>query len=109
MSVNVTDVERARRFYVDALGGVPRADRPDLPFAGAWLDVGGQQPHLIEAAVPANLDQHFAFRVADLSATIDELRTAGLEVSDPVVVGSGRQSFACDPDGNLVELHEVGA
>src|SRR5262249_10895811 len=49
VSVNVTDVEAALRFYVDELGFEPRTDRPDFGFGGAWLDVGGQQVHLIEA------------------------------------------------------------
>ena len=106
MSINVDDVQAARAFYVDRLGLQPRADRPAFGFGGAWLDAGGQQLHLIEAAVPADQGQHFALRVADLDATIAELRSEGLEVSDASPVGSGRQAFLHDPAGNLVELHQ---
>ena len=106
VSINVDDVEAATAFYVDRLGLRPRADRPAFGFGGAWLDAGGQQLHLIEASVPTDQGQHFALRVADLDATVEELRTAGLEVSDASPVGSGRQAFLHDPAGNLVELHQ---
>ena len=108
VSINVTDVVRSTRFYVDVLGGASRTDRPDFPFAGAWIDLGAQQLHLIDAPVPNDAGQHFAIRVPDLASTVAALRAHGLDVSDPVAVGSGRQSFVHDPDGNLVELHEVG-
>jgi glyoxylase I family protein len=106
VSINVDDVEAATAFYVDGLGLQPRADRPAFGFGGAWLDAGGQQLHLIEAAVPNDRGQHFALRVADLDGTIDELRAAGIDVSDASPVGTGRQAFLHDPAGNLVELHQ---
>jgi catechol 2,3-dioxygenase-like lactoylglutathione lyase family enzyme len=107
VSINVDDVDAAREFYVDVLGLSPRADRPDFPFAGAWLDAGGQQVHLIEGEPPAGLGQHFAVLVADLDATVGELRGRGVEVSDPRPVGSSLQAFLSDPSGNLVELHQA--
>ncbi len=107
VSINVTDVEAGVRFYTDVLGGVRRTDRPDFAFAGAWIDVGGQQLHLIEAPVPQHLGQHFAVRVADLDSAVSELRAAGVDVSVPVAVGTGRQAFTADPDGNGVELHQT--
>jgi glyoxylase I family protein len=107
VSINVDDVEAAVAFYVERLGLTPRSDRPDFGFGGAWLDVGGQQVHLIEAPVPGDRGQHFAVRVADLDAIIDELRSVGVEVSDASPVGTGRQAFLHDPAGNLVELHEA--
>jgi catechol 2,3-dioxygenase-like lactoylglutathione lyase family enzyme len=53
LSINVFDVETARRFYGHTLGLERRADRPDLTFGGAWPDAGGQQVHLIEATANA--------------------------------------------------------
>ncbi len=106
VSLNVTDVEAARRFYVDVLGATERTDRPDFGFGGAWLDVGAQQIHLIEAPPPEDRGQHLALLVGDLDATVAELRAAGVEVSDAMPVGTGRQAFAHDPSGNLVELHQ---
>jgi catechol 2,3-dioxygenase-like lactoylglutathione lyase family enzyme len=106
VSINVDDVDSARRFYVDVLGAVERSDRPDFGFGGAWLDVGDQQIHLIEAPVPDDNGQHLALLVDDLDATVSELRRDGLEVSAISPVGTGRQAFTHDPSGNLVELHE---
>lgn len=106
VSLNVSDTERSLAFYRDRLGLNP-VERPDFGFGGAWLDAGsGHQIHLIEAAVPDDLGQHVAFRVADIDAAIDVLRAAGLEVPDASTVGDTtiRQTFLCDPDGNRVEL-----
>ncbi|HWE55400.1 MAG TPA: VOC family protein [Acidimicrobiales bacterium] len=106
VSINVDDVTAAKHFYIDALGLSERADRPDFGFGGAWLDAGGQQVHLIEATPPDNRGQHFALAVADLDGVVAELRAHGLKVSDPVKVGTGRQSFLNDPAGNTVELQQ---
>ena len=110
VSINVADVDEALAFYTGPIGLSIRADRPDFGFGGAWLDAGDQQIHLIEAPTPQNLGQHLALRVADLSATVAELRTQGVEVSDPSPVGPGLQSFLNDPSNNAVELYQyVGA
>ncbi len=109
VSINVADVPAAIAFYTDVLGLVRRTDRPELGIDGAWLDAGGQQVHLIEAPPPPNVGQHFALRVDDIDATIAELRDRGLEVSDAMGVGTGRQAFLQDPSGNTVELHQPAA
>jgi glyoxylase I family protein len=108
VSINVADVDAALRFYVDDLGMTVRDDRPDFGFGGAWLDAGGQQVHLIEAAPPEGRGQHFAVLVDDLDSTIVELRGRGLDISDASPVGANRQAFVHDPSGNLVEIHEAG-
>ena len=106
VSVNVSDVDRALEFYVGQLGMTPRDDRPDFGFGGAWLNVGDQQLHLIEAPLPDDRGQHFTVRVEDLDATVAELRDAGLEVGDPMPVGTGRQAFLHDPDHDLIGFHQ---
>jgi glyoxylase I family protein len=108
VSLNVRDVPAALDFYTRLLGLTERTDRPDFSFGGAWLDVGGQQIHLIEADPPPALGQHFALAVPDLDAAVAELRAQGVEVTDPVAVGTGRQAFLADPAGNRVELQEPG-
>ena len=108
VSVNVRDAEEAIAFYTGVLGLGLRSDRPDFGFGGAWLDIGDQQVHLIESAVPDDHGQHFAIRVADLDATVAELRGRGVAVGDPSPVGTGRQAFLHDPSGNGIELHEPG-
>ena len=108
VSINVSDPRASIAFSTEVLGGTVRDDRPDFGIGGAWIDLGGAQVHLIEAAVPPNLGQHFAVLVADLDATVAELRGKGIDVGDPVTVGPDRQTFVEDPDGNAVELHQVG-
>ncbi len=107
VSINVPDVAEGVDFYTRILGGVVRDDRPDLGLAGAWIDMGAQQVHLIEAPVPPNMGQHFAIRVGDLGDVVRELRAKGLSVGDPMTVGANRQTFINDPAGNVVELHQV--
>jgi len=47
VSLNVTDLERSRRFYREILG-LEEIARPPFDFPGAWFGVaGGQQLHLI--------------------------------------------------------------
>lgn len=109
VSINVVDVDAAIAFYTELLGFTLRDDRPDFRFPGAWLNVGGQQLHLIGGEVPTAKGQHFAVHVADLDAAVAELRERGAQVSDPSPVGTGRQAFLTDPSGNLVEIHQASA
>jgi glyoxylase I family protein len=109
VAINVDDVDAALAFYVGRLGLTVREDRPDFGIAGAWLDAGGQQVHLVGAAVPTKCGQHFALLVDDLDQVIAQLRADGLEVSDAMGVATSRQAFVSDPSGNQVELHQVGA
>ena len=107
VSLNVSDVPAAMAFYVDTLGCTERDDRPDFGFGGAWLDIGGQQIHLIEAPPADDRGQHVALQVEDLPACVGELRGSGIDISDPSPVGTGLQAFLHDPAGNLVELHQA--
>ena len=107
VSINVSDVDAARRFYTDVLGLTERDDRPDFGFGGAWLDAGGQQVHLIQSDATPAPGQHFALQVQDLPAVVAELRERGIDVSSPNPVGTSLQSFLSDPSGNGVELHQV--
>ena len=109
VAINVRDTDEAVQFYVERLGLSRRTDRPDFGIAGAWLDAGTQQIHLIEKEPPGAVGQHFALQVADLDAAIAELRAEGVTVSDAMGVGPSRQAFLSDPSGNGIELHEVGA
>ena len=106
VSINVRDAAESVTFYTEVLGLTLRDDRPDFDFGGAWLDLGAQQVHLLEIAVPDDVGQHFAIHVADIDASVADLRDKGIEVSDPKPVASSRQCFLLDPSGNLIELHE---
>ena len=108
VSVNVSNATDSVVFYTDVLGGTVRDDRPDFGIGGAWIDLGTTQVHLIETTVPPNMGQHFAILVDDLNGVVDELRATGLAVEDAAVVGPDCQTFIDDPDGNLIELHQIG-
>jgi len=112
VSLNVSDTERALTFYHDLLG-MALLDRPPFDFDGAWLDAGGgRQVHLIETdRVPADVGQHFAFRVDDIDAVVATVRSAGYDIGDPKTVAGGvaRQTFVLDPDGNRIEFNEPAA
>lgn len=108
VSLNVTDAAASTRFYVDVLGFAERSDRPKFDFDGAWLQVGGQQVHLLEVAdfVPPK-GQHFALHVDDLDAARTDLIGMGIRVSEPVqLTDICRQCFLTDPTGNLIELNQ---
>jgi len=108
VSINVTDADAARSFYVDVLGFTERTDRPDFGFAGSWLQTGDQQVHLLEVAdfVPPR-GQHFALRVADLDAARTHLAERDVRVSEPSRIGDVCvQAFFEDPTGNLIELNQ---
>jgi glyoxylase I family protein len=109
VALNVPDVPGAIAWYTEKLGLIQNFTRPDFGFAGAWLDTAnGQQVHLIELPAPPNVGQHFALVYDDIGAVVAELRARGLQVSDPVAVGTtGRQqAFTADPWGNGIELHQ---
>ncbi|MGW3961040.1 VOC family protein [Amycolatopsis sp. NPDC005003] len=105
VSVVVGDLEEAAGFYERALGFRRRTDRPGHLGPGAWLDVGGQQLHLIQGTPPPARGQHFAVFVDDLDAEVRRLRAERIDVTDPVPIGAARQAFLADPSGNRIELH----
>src|ERR1700689_2922448 len=100
VSINIDDVDAALAFYVDTLGLEARTDRPDVGFPGAWLNAGNQQVHLIGASVPKDQGRPFGLAVTDFDPPLGAPREGGVEVSDSVAVGTGRQAFLHDPSGN---------
>ncbi|HXG76796.1 MAG TPA: VOC family protein [Gaiellaceae bacterium] len=118
----VSDLERARRFYGDALGfeEVPRP--AGFTFAGAWFSCGETEVHLLAEAdttgragmpepgrsVAFGLASHLAFEVDDLDAARARLAAHGVEpVGGPLPRGDGVvQLFVRDPDGYVLELFE---
>jgi glyoxylase I family protein len=107
VQVNVPSVEAVASFY-EMLGMTRRIDRPDIGVDGLWLDAGSQQIHLIEAAAPPDLGQHFAVEVDDLDAVVASLRAQGVTIGEPAALGEGlsRQTSLRDPAGNRIELRE---
>jgi catechol 2,3-dioxygenase-like lactoylglutathione lyase family enzyme len=107
VSINVSDVDTARDFYVNLLGLEP-LERPNFAFPGAWLRSGEQEVHLIGVdSGPPLKEQHFAFRVSDIEAIRQKLERAGVRCSKPVeIAGVCLQAFTHDPSGNMVEFNQ---
>ena len=118
----VSDVERSRRFYRDALGleEVPRP--PNFTFAGAWFRFGEDEIHLLAEAdttggagirdpgrgVAYGLATHLAFEVVDLDAACARLEENAVAlVGGPMARGDGvTQVFFRDPDGYVLEFFQ---
>ncbi len=111
VSLIVADTARALTFYRDVLGLAVCADRPELGFPGAWLELGAQQIHLLELPNPdpvegrpghGGRDRHVAFLVSELEALERRLLAADIVVNRS---RSGRAALFCrDPDGNALEF-----
>jgi glyoxylase I family protein len=109
----VANTERALAFYRDVLGLDVAPQRPALPYPGAWLQIGGQQLHLMELPNPdpttsrpihGGRDRHVALYVDDVDALDARLEAAGCPVTRS---RSGRRAlFFRDPDGNAIECME---
>lgn len=119
----VDDLDRARRFYVDALGAAVLLDTPRL----LALDVGGQSVLLLfrrgatteplptpGGVVPPHAGtgiQHMAFAIAadTLDAWREQLRAAGVALESEVTWPRGGTSlYVRDPDGHSIELVTPG-
>ena len=113
--LQVSDLERAERFYEDVLG-LPVVER--WPHRDAiWVLAGATRIGLWRPQVGLEGSQggehvHFAMQIdeADFDARVEALREHGLEV--PVHVfdsggdleGPSRSAYVTDPDGHLVEF-----
>jgi catechol 2,3-dioxygenase-like lactoylglutathione lyase family enzyme len=122
----ISDLDRSRAFYVGVLGleEVPRP--PTFDFPGFWVQIGDQQLHLIGEAeagrtaevhpgyrrdeVETGYANHIAIVVDDMAATVAGVVERGGEiVGGPRARGDGvLQAYLTDPDGNVVELMQVG-
>jgi catechol 2,3-dioxygenase-like lactoylglutathione lyase family enzyme len=108
----VSDLARAKHFYESVLGLTPCPERPELPYPGAWYDLGhGQQLHLMNLPNPdlgasrpehGGRDRHIALGVRDMAALKNRLDAAGVPYT---ASRSGRPALFCrDPDDNTLEF-----
>jgi catechol 2,3-dioxygenase-like lactoylglutathione lyase family enzyme len=114
----VTDLDAAVAFYRDLLGFEVEL-RPSPAFAMLYrgdlrllLSVpggqGGGGAPMPDGTLPAPGGwNRIALEVADLPATVDEMRGKGGRFRNDIVTGTGvRQILIQDPSGNLTELFE---
>lgn len=116
----VSDVRRARAFYVDVLGAEPYreygGDSAVVRFLGLWLLLvtGGPptegKPGVTFAppADPDRVDHQLTLRVRDCRAAYEALKARGAPfLAPPVDRGGEIRCFFRDPDGHLLEISEV--
>ena len=108
VSILVSDVERAKKFYRDVMGlreiGIPST----FPGAGLrvhWFELGDEQIHLLPSPTPDMVSQrHFAVHVEDAQAARAYFVGKGVAVSETVPIPGADRFFIRDPDGNRIEL-----
>jgi catechol 2,3-dioxygenase-like lactoylglutathione lyase family enzyme len=116
-TIRCASLAATRDFYRDVLG-LEEGARPDFPFAGHWLYLGGVPiVHLVDAAQSAVRDgphsgvdtaalDHIAFRGRGIDATRATLKAHGLAFRETGIPGGRlQQIFVRDPDGILIELN----
>jgi catechol 2,3-dioxygenase-like lactoylglutathione lyase family enzyme len=114
VAVPVTDVDRAKAFYVDQVGFVADYDHTvsdevrfvqlTPPGSACSIAIGKG----LTAMTPGSLD-NLQMVVADADAAHGELAGRGVEVSDVDDQPWGRFVFFSDPDGNRWALQQLPA
>ena len=122
VSLPVTDLDRARRFYIEVLG-LREIERPPFDFPGAWFEAGAGQLHLIARADATyragkgvdSRDIHYAVRVTSFRAALEHLQSHGyredaedellrMKVNRHATAGFP-QIYILDPDRNVIEIN----
>ena len=126
VNLSTENVARMDAFYRDVLGleeeseGLPTLEK-GKGYAGdvAFVTDGDIQMHLAERDVLAGFATgqivnpvsrgHIAYRTDDLEAFKAHLEAKGVPYSDGghAAVAGWHQIFFYDPDGNVIEVHEV--
>ena len=109
ISVPVTDVERARRFYGETLG-LLEIEHPEQGFPeyqlGENVSLYLLQLENIGGAFRGPHDAGFALRVPDVGEARRELEEKGVVFNGAVLeTGVCHMAFFADPDGNQIVLH----
>jgi catechol 2,3-dioxygenase-like lactoylglutathione lyase family enzyme len=108
ITVPVTDVERAKRFYGETLG-LPLVSEPQ-----GWPEFQLGENISVYLMDPTNIGKqfegphtaHIALRVPDVAETRKELEAKGVEFEGDIFDSSVcLMAFFKDPDGNQLMLH----
>ncbi len=126
INLSTDNVDRMDRFYRDVLkldpnvAGLPKLEKTK-GYAGdvAFVTDGAIQMHLAQRDVEAGFATgqivnpvshgHIAYRTDDLEAFKAHLDAQGVPYSDwgHAAVAGWHQIFFYDPDGNVIEVHQV--
>jgi catechol 2,3-dioxygenase-like lactoylglutathione lyase family enzyme len=122
ITIRCAQLQRTRDFYVEILG-LSEGARPNFPFRGHWLYLGGVPVvHLVaasdkagawsreivipDAAQGTGSFDHVAFRGDDANVMKEKLVQAGLSYRERTVPGGAiSQLFVLDPEGVTVEIN----
>lgn len=112
------DVDRARRFYTDVLGGeaVLEGEPSIVALANGWVTInagGGptDDKPTVTLETPSNPDRVSGFlniRVADIQAVYAQWSERGAEfLTPPIDRGAEIRCYLRDPDGHLIEVGQT--
>jgi predicted enzyme related to lactoylglutathione lyase len=110
--VPVTDVDRAKAFYVDQVGFVADHDqRVNDQLRFVQLTPPGSACSIaigegITEATPGSF-RRLQLVVDDIEATRDELAARGLDIGDIEDLAWGRFLYFTDPDGNTWNIQQI--
>jgi catechol 2,3-dioxygenase-like lactoylglutathione lyase family enzyme len=107
ISVPVTDVERAERFYGETLG-LPKISTRGFPEyqLGENVSVYLIRMEDVGSSYSGPHTAHVALRVADVAESRKELEAKGVEFEgDTLDTSVCHMAFFKDPDGNQLMLH----
>jgi catechol 2,3-dioxygenase-like lactoylglutathione lyase family enzyme len=105
-SVIITDLARARAFYVGVLGLTEIPKPKTFDFVALWFQLDdGQTLHLLQKPQPdTRSPRHFALRVPDVKLAREHFRSRGIEIQETGPIPHCDRFFVFDPDGNRIEI-----
>jgi catechol 2,3-dioxygenase-like lactoylglutathione lyase family enzyme len=105
-SVIITDVAKARAFYVDVLGLKEIPKPKTFDFVALWFQLeDGQTIHLLQKPQPdTRSPRHFALRVLDLKQAREYFRSREIPIQETGPIPHCDRFFVFDPDGNRIEI-----
>ena len=112
VAVPVTDVDRAKAFYVDQVGfNADHDHRVSDELRFVQLTPPGSACSIVLGTgiteMPPGSQKGLQMVVADVRAARDELRSRGVEASEVEDMPWGSFTFFADPDGNTWALQQI--
>jgi catechol 2,3-dioxygenase-like lactoylglutathione lyase family enzyme len=105
-SVIITDVAKARAFYVEVLGLQEIPKPKTFDFVALWFQLeDGQTIHLLQKPqADTRSPRHFALRVSDVNAAREHFRAHDVPIQETGPIPHCDRFFVFDPDGNRIEI-----
>jgi len=110
VNLRTSNLGAMRAFYRDVLG-LREGERPNFPFAGAWLYLGDRPcVHLVEVAEKPDPRgelrlEHFSFAAEGKAEFLRTLESAGVSYRESALPGNLlTQVNLRDPDGNRLHV-----